>query len=133
MIKNTILFILVLTIGVWAGMIDYVDDDPVQYLEFSNCDTSIVARMIIGIMVNPDSGYAESQYDLVDTCYFNELGYNRPLYDSRGRTMAGDYDGEYWFYQVTVLHDGTEIVPADTAHVRSTYPVSGCGGIFHND
>jgi len=131
--KYAILIGLILTTGVYAGMIDYVDDDPVQYIEFSNCDTSIVAGMIVGIMVNPDSGYAETQYDLADTCHLVELGYNRPLYGPDGRTLAGDYDGEYWLYQVTVLHTGEQIAPADTMHVRSTYPVSGCGGIFHVD
>ncbi len=129
MFKNTVLAVLVLAIGAYAGMIEFVDDDPYQYLEFSSCDTSIVAGMIVGIMVNPDSGYAETEYALTDTCYLNELGFNRPLYDARGRTMEGVYDdNEFWVYQVTVLKTGEQIAPADTTHVVSDYVVSGCGG-----
>lgn len=126
--KTALLIFLLLATGVYAGMIEFVDDDPYQYLEFSSCDTSIVASMIVGIMVNPDSGYGETAYSLTDTCYLNELGFNRPLYDARGRTMEGEYDNEYWVYQVTVLRTGEQIAPKDTTHVRSDFIVSGCGG-----
>ena len=127
------LLILIPTLA-FAGMIEVTDDDRHQYLEFSNCSPDSIDSMIVGIQINPDSGYWEIGSQLSDSVFFVEFGFIAPDRDSGNNLIPGHYAGEYWFYTIAVLPNGDHVLPEDTTHVAVDYTISiGCGGLFHVD
>lgn len=120
---------------IWAGMIEVTDDDRYQYLEFSGCIPDSLDSIIIGDLIYPDSGYGyvETAHVITDTVYYVGFGYISPDTNVNGDLIPGHYEGEYWFYVISVLPNGDHVLPEDTTHVVVDYTISGCGGLFHVD
>ena len=132
--KKLIYLLILIPTVLWAGMIEVTDDDRRQYLEFSNCSPDSVDSMIVGVQIDPDSGYWENPYQLTDSVYFKSFNFITPDRDSSGNLIPGYYAGEYWFYTIAVLPNGDHVLPEDTTHVAVDYTIAtGCGGLFHVD
>lgn len=133
-LKYFLMIFAVLTTMGWADIIEFTDDDRHQYLEFSNCSPDSIDSLIIGVQINPDSGYWEMARQLIDTVFFVHFGFIPSDRDSSGNVIPGHYAGEYWFYAIAVLPNGDHVLPEDTTHVAVDYTIaSGCGGLFHVD
>ncbi len=119
----------------WAGMIELVDDDPLQIMEFSTCTPDSFDHVIVGILIFPDSGgvYVETPHALTDSIHADTLGYIQPDRDVNGNFIPGRYDGEYWIYVISVLPNGYGVLPEDTSHVVVGYDITTCGDFIRVD
>lgn len=127
MFKNTILFTLILAVGAYAGMFDYTDDDPVQWIVFDNCDPAIDSVQL-WFKVNADSAYSYYGQVLDDSVLSTSLQYIIPDTDEFDRLIPGHYEGEYWTFSVAYQFN-RGIAPMDTSHVFVSYDISsGCSG-----
>ncbi len=127
------LLILIPTLAL-AGMIEITDDDPYQLLEFSNCAPDSIDSLRVAVMIDPDSGYWEMPHVLTDSIHFEVFGYIAPDRDSGDNLIPGHYAGEYWFYTISILPNGDQILSEDTTHVSVDYTIAGgCGGLFSVD
>jgi hypothetical protein len=132
--KYLIYLLVLIPTLLWADMIEITDDDRHQYLEFSNCSPDSIDSIIVGVQIDPDSGYWEIASQLIDTVFFVQFGFISPDRDSSDNVIPGHYAGEYWFYTISVLPNGDHVLPEDTTHVMVDYTISiGCGGLFHVD
>ena len=117
--------------GVSGGIIEESDNDPKQEFVFSACDPDSFRAVIVGVSINLDSGYWETEHLLTDTVHSETFGYIASDIDSRGRWIPGHYQGEYWFYVIGVPFDGAPTAAEDTLHVSVAYDRrGGCGGII---
>lgn len=117
-----------------AGMIDWEDDDRVQWLTFEDCDPDSIAQVIEGFCVNLDSGFVETTHALSDSVDFTGRYGLQPDRDQNGHAIPGHYHGEYWWYLKSITFAGDTIAAMDTNHVVVDYTIpGGCGGIFHVD
>jgi len=125
--KNILLIVLLFAVGSYAGMIDLLDDDPLQVIYFDNCDSTIDSTHL-WVMINPDSGfyyYGPVTNDSVRTTGFN---YIAPDTDGDDNLIPGHYEGEYWYYAIS-YNNNQGIIPIDTTHQFVSYDISGgCSG-----
>lgn len=119
----------------WAGMIEIVDDDPLQIMDFSTCSVDSFDHVIVGILIFPDSGgvYVETPHALTEEIHSDTLGYIAPDRDVNGDFISGRYDGEYWIYVKSVLPNGYSVLPEDTTHVVVGYNITSCGSFIRVD
>lgn len=134
MYRIIVLILLILTLSLSAGIIEYQDDDQQQWLEFSVCDDSTY-QIKIYVALDPDSGWSEIVHDRADTMFFPaEFQYIAPDRDSLDNLIPGVYQGEYYYYTVEVRYNGDEILSADTVHQVVEYTIGGgCLGTHHID
>lgn len=117
----------------WAGMIEIVDDDPLQIMDFSACAPDSFDYVIVGIEIIAGSGYVETAHALTELIHSDTLGYIAPDRDANGDFIPGRYDGDYRVYVKSVLPNGYSVLPLDTLHVTVGYNITTCGAFFYVD
>ena len=126
------LLILIPTLA-FAGMIEIVDDDPLQIMDFSTCTPDSFDYVIVGIEVITGSGYVETPHALSDLIHSDTLGYIAPDRDANGDFVPGHYEGDYRVYVKSVLPNGYVVLPADTIHMAVSYDITSCGDFLRVD
>lgn len=115
-------------------MIEWQDDDRVQWLTFEDCDPDSIAQVIFSFTQNPDSGYFSVMHQLTDTVDFRIWNVMNPDRDSLGHAIPGRYYSEYWWYVNCITWWGDTLWATDINHVVVDYVIpQPCGGIFHLD
>ena len=111
-----------------------IDDDPVQYWTFENCNPDSFTAVIVGHIVDPDSGTWLDTLAITDTFWCElEIG-NRPWRDAEDNLIPGDYFGEYWIMFKYLHVDGETYYSGDVYHQQYDYHVGGgCGEAYHGD
>ena len=126
--KMTIAIIACFVVGAYAGMIEYADNDPVQYLYFAPdgglCDTNTVDSIQVWVRIDPDSGFASISAALTDSFNAFTFGYIRPDTDTLNHKIPGHYVGEYWYYTITFFYNEGILSP-DSVHQSVDYYVLG--------
>lgn len=112
-----------------AGMIEYTDDDPKQYLIFNAddgvCDSVVIDSLQLWVQINPDSGFASRSVALTDTILsitFNYIAADRDAFDN---LIPGHYVGEYWYHTIVFYSNGFGILSPDTVHQTVDYHIIG--------
>lgn len=126
---KTLLLILCLTAKACAGMIEYTDDDPKQYLIFSAddgvCDTAVIDSLQLWVQINPDSGFGGRRVPMTDTIPTITFGYIRPDIDENHNLIPGHYVGEYWYHTIVFYSLGIGVLSPDTVHQSVDYYIIG--------
>ncbi len=121
MFKNIFLFVLILATGVYAGMLEFTDDDPYQTFVFE-CDPTVHDSVRVWFKtVDTDSFLTFITVippAIIHSAQFNFIPSDR---DSNGYIISGHYEGEYWFYEESFLILGGSILGEDTTHVYVNY------------
>ena len=122
--KKIILIISLLAVPAYAGMIEYTDDDPVQYLYFAPdgglCDTNTVDSIQVWVRIDPDSGFSSISAALSDSISSLTFRYIAPDTDSLGREIPGHYVGEYWYFTIAYFNNQPKL-SADSVHQSVDY------------
>ena len=130
--KTVLLFILLFATGVYAGMLEFTDDDPVQWIVFTECDPDIDSVQL-WFKVNDDIAYTYYGQVLNDSVLSTSLQYIAPDVDEFNRLIPGHYEGQYWYYGLAFIL-GHGIAPLDTSHIFVSYDISGgCSGRLQID
>lgn len=133
-IKYLIYLVILIPVLSWADVIEWQDDDRVQWLTFEDCDPDSIAQVVVGFSLDLDSGYVETMYALTDTADFRGYFTENPDRDQNGNAIPGRYEDEYWFYVNNITHEGDTIAAPDTNHVAWGYTIpQPCGGKFYVD
>lgn len=119
--KLIVCLVVLMPTLVSAGMIEVVDNDPHQFIYFTNCDPAIDS-LSIAVQINADSGYWEQPMVLSDTVDSKTFGYIDPDRDDNDNLIPGDYAGEYWIYTISYTND-QPVLSVDTTHVSSAYTI----------
>lgn len=134
MIKKIVLMIVALATFTWGGMIEWQDDDRIQWLTFEDCNPDSIAQVVFWFSKNLDSGYVNVMCSLSDTIDFTGWNLMNPDRDENGRAIPGHYHGEYWWYLDCITWEGDTLPVTDINHVAVDYTIpTPCGGIFHVD
>lgn len=121
MFKNIALFILVLTTGIYAGMIELTDDDPYQTFVFE-CDPTVHDSVRVWYKtVETDSFLTFITIIPPANVHSNQFNFIQSDRDSNDYIIPGPYDGEYWFCEESFLILGGSVMSEDTTHVYVSY------------
>lgn len=132
--KKVFMLLISMTVMSSAGMIEWQDDDRMQFLTFEDCNPDSIAQVVFWFSQNLDSGYVSAMYSLGDTVDFTGWNLMSPDRDENGRAIPGVYHGEYWWYLDCITWEGDTLPVTDINHVVVDYTIpTPCGGIFHVD
>lgn len=129
LIKITFLILAVCSVATHAGMIEYTDDDPKQYLIFSAddgvCDTVVIDSLQLWVKIHADSGFIQFSFTLADTVSSLPFNYIAADRDAFGNLIPGHYMGEYWYHTIVFYNNGFGILSLDTVHQAVDYHIIG--------
>lgn len=125
----------------WAGMIEMVDNDRVQYWDW-NCigdSSSALDSISLYISKHLDSGFVHiATFGDSTRIIFNPPEMPLIIYTDSTDTLEWidptEYNDEYWVTYIYQYFEGVAIPWDDTIHMALTIPTEpGCGGRFHVD
>lgn len=131
-IKYLIYSVILIPLLAWADMIEWQDDDQVQFITFE-CDPALYDSVKVWNKIAEVDPYTFIGAAIVDTVWTFRFGYVRADRDGQNRQIGGYYHGEYWYYNEYFLLDGSgSVIDPDVNHMVVDYTI-GCGSMLHVD